>query len=79
MVTLLLQHGADSDIPDDGGLTPLDTATQRGHTDVVAVLGPSSWRRHFALNLRLGAHRNGKPCRRHLVAQEILLRPKVPR
>uniref|UniRef100_A0A3Q3FYT3 E3 ubiquitin-protein ligase n=1 Tax=Labrus bergylta TaxID=56723 RepID=A0A3Q3FYT3_9LABR len=40
----LLRHGANPDLRDEDGKTPLDKARERGHTEVVAILqSPGDW------------------------------------
>lgn len=34
----LLRHGANPDLRDEDGKTPLDKARERGHSEVVAIL-----------------------------------------
>lgn len=37
-VKTLLRHGANPDLRDEDGKTPLDKARERGHSEVVAIL-----------------------------------------
>ena len=37
-VQTLLRHGANPDLRDEDGKTPLDKARERGHSEVVAIL-----------------------------------------
>lgn len=38
VVQTLLRHGANPDLRDEDGKTPLDKARERGHSEVVAIL-----------------------------------------
>jgi ankyrin repeat protein len=38
LLKTLLRHGANPDLRDEDGKTPLDKARERGHSEVVAIL-----------------------------------------
>lgn len=38
LLQTLLRHGANPDLRDEDGKTPLDKARERGHSEVVAIL-----------------------------------------
>ena len=50
----LLRHGANPDLRDEDGKTPLDKARERGHSEVVAILqSPGEWNRQYIRYLLL--------------------------